>query len=221
MLDRTLKQHTTKGPLEIKIEIENWMDGGGLTFGQEVASVVKKLFPNKVHNSCLDWCSGPGTIGFELLGQGLIENLVLMDINGEVIRRAKNIARNNNIDNRVKALTSFSCEFLPRDITYDLVVSNPPHYHKLGNMSFYNGDYKVVTSEVRRKAEDKGWDIHRDFCKHIKHRLRPDGHIIWQESVKGSSTNDFEHMIDYYDMKIVDSFIFEIPNIYYVVITHK
>jgi methylase of polypeptide subunit release factors len=91
VIDKTSLSHITQGPLQIKIEIEKWMDGGGLTFGQEVADVVQHLFPNKTHDSCLDWCSGPGTIGFELLGRGLINNLVLMDINGEVIKRAKKI----------------------------------------------------------------------------------------------------------------------------------
>lgn len=221
MIDKTSLSHITQGPLQIKIEIEKWMDGGGLTFGQEVADVVKHLFPNKTHDSCLDWCSGPGTIGFELLGRGLINNLVLMDINGEVIKRAKKIIKDNNIADRVKAITSFSCQFLPKDITYDLIVSNPPHFHKLDNISFYNGEYTVVNNEIRRKAEDKGWNIHRDFCRFIKSKLRPDGHIIWQENSKGSSTKDFEHMIDYYDLKITDSFKFNIPNMYYIVITHK
>lgn len=218
-LDRTILSHITLGPQQYIVEIEKWMDGGGLSFGLEFPTVIKRLFPNRVFEHCLDWCSGPGTIGFEIMSFDLCDRLTLMDMNGEVLRTAKKIAEKNNIQDRVKTIPSFTCALLPK-VGYDLIVSNPPHFSDLKGMSWVNNEWLSITPDFRRRAEDKGWKIHEDFFNNIASRLNKDGVIILQENAQASSINDFKDMIERNGLKIVDSFTLQISLVYYIVITH-
>lgn len=220
MLDRSLLKHTTTGKRKFDIHIEKWMDGGGLSFGLEFPEVIKLLYPDRVFDWCLDWCSGPGTIGFELYSHELVNNLMLHDINGEVIRTAKKIIKDNNLEN-IKTLVSSSCKFLNNNIQYDLIVSNPPHFSDLKNGAFVNGSFVSVTPDAQRKAEDKNWDTHRDFFANIKSRLKENGVIILQENSHGSTVKDFQNMITLNDMCILNVLSHKIPLIYYIVIGHK
>ena len=221
MLDRTFFTHTTSGSDKYLLQIEKWMDGGGLSFGLEFPKVIRKLYPDRVFNHCLDWCSGAGTIGFEILSNKICNHLTLMDTNGEVLRAAKNICKSNNIEHKVKLLPASSCVFLPKHFQYDLVVANPPHFEDIGQMSLVNGKLMSITPDFKRRAEDKGWKIHEDFFNNIKSRLTSDGVILLQENVDGSSVNTFSNMIVKNGLKVIDNFVLDIPLIYYIVIAHE
>ena len=53
----------------------NTLEGGGNNFGQLYPSIIKLLYPDRIFNDCLEWCSGHGVIGFRLLADEICKNL--------------------------------------------------------------------------------------------------------------------------------------------------
>ena len=43
------------------------MDGGGTSIGLDFVNLLDQQYTGQKFNRCLEWCSGPGFIGFNLL----------------------------------------------------------------------------------------------------------------------------------------------------------
>jgi len=161
-------------------------DGGGTWFGQEYVSVIQQRYQRRF-DRCLEWCSGPGFIGFALVAHDLCEHVVLMDRHAPVAQSVSDTTRRNHIEHR----TTFYCldqiAQLPDTEQFDLVVANPPHYLECPGDQNY-----------QRIAVDPDWQAHREFYLHIRRHLRPDGVILMQENQAGSLDGpaEFRDMID-------------------------
>lgn len=222
-LDRTKIEYTTQGSIPITISIERWQDGGGTNLCNQIKETLKTKYKNRIFKNCLEWCSGPGMIAYDLYSHKIVENLSLLDMNGEVLKTARQIAKDNNISDKVKTYVATSPNFLPANEKFDLIVGNPPFYKNLNN------DKKIVNNFVnrwddnqRRIGEDKDWATHIDFFKCIKNYLSDDGLIILVEAKEASTVDTFKPMIDQGGLKIIDSYpSYDNLGIYAIEITHN
>ena len=149
-------------------------DGGGTWFGQEYVTVIQKRY-NRRFRRCLEWCSGPGFIGFALLANDLCDHIVLMDSHVPVAESVRATTHRN----RLEAQTTFYCgneiSQLPNTEKFDLIVANPPHYLECPGDANY-----------QRIAVDQDWRAHREFYNHIGQHMHTDSIILIQENQAGS-----------------------------------
>lgn len=188
-------------------------DGGGTIFGQEYIEVLKTRYPKKVFNWCYEWCSGPGFIGYSILEHNLCHNLILTDMWAPAISDAEYTKNNLNIEIQKKINIHLlkDIALIPKKYKFDLIVGNPPHYKN--NICVENNGNRICT--------DENWESHRNFFKNIKKNLASNGVILLQESVTGSTKEDFREMIEENKLIISDCFSFKNDQIYYIEIKHK
>jgi hypothetical protein len=72
--------YVTNGQRKISIDFMGFLNGGGTWGSVRFINTLQKYYPNKSFQKCLEWCSGPGFIGFELLSNNICSELSFMDI---------------------------------------------------------------------------------------------------------------------------------------------
>lgn len=192
----------------IQVAYRSHLNGGGTLFGRDVARVVQNMSrPTAV----LEWCSGPGFIGFDLLGRGLCDQLWLADINPEAIEAARQTISNNELDGKVAALQSDGLSALSRDLRFDLVVGNPPHS---------GTDVLEQGRGTELVYQDIGWAVHHAFYSSVHQFLNPGASVLIQENLRDSSTADFVPMIEAGGLRVIDTLPCTYPGwenqIYYI-----
>ena len=135
-----------------------------------------------------EWCSGPGFIGFSILGHGLCETLCLSDINPAAVSSCRHTVRVNEFNDRVSVYQSDNLKNIPRSEMWNLIVSNPPHF-----IDQYEGDIR---------AHDPDWRIHRGFFETVGNHLAEDGVIVLQENNRGSIVETFRSLIEQSGLEI-------------------
>ena len=129
------------------------MDGGGSTHYKDFLSIVKRK--GKSHYSkALEWCAGPGFIGYALLGNKVCDHLVLMDKYEPAIISCNETALANNLNEQVTTYVVDAVGKLLKTEKFDLVLGNPPHV----------------------------WDSNQ-FIKNIEDDWAERGHVLKQENV--------------------------------------
>ena len=172
----------------IGISYREELDGGGTEFGQDFISFfTARGMPKQTR--IFEWCSGPGFIGFSLLGHGFCESLCLADINPEAVASCKRTVEVNGLSDRVSVYQSDNLKNIPHSEKWDLVISNPPHF-----VDQYEGDLR---------AHDPDWRIHREFFATIGDFLNVGGVIVLQENNRGSTVETFRQMIEQSGLEIV------------------
>ena len=73
------------------------LHGGGLAFYPKYGDLLRTLFPGRRFRRAFEWCAGPGYIGFWLLAEGLIDHLVLADVNPMSTRFARETVSVNEL----------------------------------------------------------------------------------------------------------------------------
>ncbi|MDQ4142403.1 MAG: methyltransferase [Actinomycetota bacterium] len=146
------------------------LDGGGIWLAKDFLRFVKALksafsIPGKFRR-VFEWCSGPGFIGFALLGEGLCDALCLADINPLAIDCVRDTISNNKLEGQVTAYVSDNFKSIPREEQFDLVVANPPNYFSINPR---HPSYNQVKDDLR--PNDPGWRVHRDFYASVRNHL--------------------------------------------------
>jgi hypothetical protein len=96
-------RHVRFGDIDISYRSE--LDGGGTEFGQQFIPFLTSLGMPK-QKRAFEWCSGPGFIGFSMLGHGLCETLCLSDINPAAVSSCQHTVRVNRLGDRVSVYQS-------------------------------------------------------------------------------------------------------------------
>ena len=180
--------------------------GGGSTFGLDFIPAIQSKYRNKKFERCLEWCSGNGVIGFNLLANEICEKLYLFDKDQTSLDIAANTVKHNNLEDRVKIIRGDTITNLSSENKFDLIVANPPHWN---NIPY---GMRGVPSRI---FLDLDWKIHNDFFSNIKKNLKPEGVIFLQESVWASSPETFYSVIDKNNLYINSSFQVPTENSYY------
>lgn len=192
-MNHYIKKYITKGLNKYKVSWAEEHNGGGMLHGEEYPAIISTLYPGRIFENCFEWCSGPGFIGYNILDHGLCKNLVFTDIHKPVLDLAALTAKENNLVDKVKIYHGGTIDVIPKGTKIDLVVSNPPHFSRLG------------VEKPNRLFDDPNWDIHRLFFKYIGDYLTDDGIILLQENGSGSGLGGvFEGMIKENGFKITD-----------------
>ena len=200
----------------IKIFYEEKLDGGG---GLKWNSEILDAFKNNIGycNSVLDICCGPGLIGFNILGHSLCKNLTLSDINLAALELCNKTIKYNNLENNVSTIQSNCFDNIPKS-TYDLIISNPPHYYdnsKAPRKENYMFDVDPLI------FVDWDWGFHETFYSNVSKYLNKDGHVLMLEAKDALGANKFKSLIDKNNLKLISTFDFyESSNAYFMLITH-
>ena len=203
---------------DLNVQYTPELNGGGTYIGQDFLNVLKHKYPNKKFTRCLDWCSGPGFIGFTLLAHNYCDSLCLIDSNSQAIKYACQSIENTPFKNLTTTYNISSIKDLPIQEKFDLVVSNPPHF----NLEVYWQEH--IHQNNKLIYLDQDWQIHYDFFRNIKSHLTDNGVIILQESIWGCNSNTFDEILDLNELKVQDhypEFTKHTYPIFYLEITHK
>lgn len=172
---------------EIDVYWKRSLQGGGHTFGQQFVELAAgREWPRD--QRVMEWCAGPGFIGFSLLAHGYCDSLCLADINPRAVEACRRTVRENGLEDRVTVHHSDNFDAIPPDAQFDLIVGNPPHFvdSNVGNI----------------RAHDPEWRVHEGFFASVDRHLAPNGTILLQENNLGSSAATFRPMIERNGLKI-------------------
>ena len=161
---------------DFNVFYNNNLDGGGNDIGQRFPLILKLLYPDRIFNNCLEWCSGHGVIGFRLLADEVCKNLHFLEMYQPAVNACKKTIANmpTRFENKVSIYQTSTFKSLPDEIKFDLIVSNPPHFPlQLGNQLF-----KIPQNHHQRKTLDKEWQTHKDFFSNAAKYLTEDGIIL-------------------------------------------
>ena len=85
---------------DVRVHYKRHLDGGGSSFGQDyIPFLHDRGMPRQ--SRVLEWCAGPGFIGFSLLGFGMCETLCLADVNPQAVAACRRTIDDNGLANRV------------------------------------------------------------------------------------------------------------------------
>lgn len=209
---------------DVTVYYDDELDGGGTNFGHDFTPVIKLLYPNKTFNNCLEWCAGPGFIGFGLLANDICKNLYLAEIFKPAIQCCnKTIAclPLRFADRLIETIHLSSVSEIAPDKMFDLVVASPPFFNRSDKI--YGARVLSVNNSLpsHRLTTDTNWNIHRDFYKNVKKHLSKDGIILLQEEMWHSGPDTFHDMIHESGLEITDCFHTSIRrDIYYLEVRH-
>jgi|688.fasta_scaffold530278_1 hypothetical protein len=199
---------------DITVYYGHGLDGGGTSFGQDYPRAIKYLYSDRQFNNCLEWCCGPGFIGFRLLSDGICRNLYLNDCFGPAIKSCQKTISNlpTRYEDCVKTIHTGDINDFDPQLKFDLIVANPPHFQNLN--LFLHGNADSITNDARLVV-DQQWKIHKNFFANIHKHLLPDAKILLQENINGSGPWDFEKMIEDNGFTITRCFILKAHPIYW------
>ena len=207
-------------------------NGGGDHFFPEYLNLVMENY-GRVHH-LMEWCSGPGFIGYGMMATNVCDHLTLLDKFEPAVEVAKKTAENSFIKiidvadtekiyhrrvfPRTTIYHSDNCSVLS-DHKIDLVVGNPPHFENeedaIKALSAMGSP--VFNDHLRDIILDPNWDAHRDMFKELSTRLSDNGTICLQLHSGGSSADTFRSMVEEAGMKITATFnSIQYDDIYYM-----
>ena len=206
----------TVGETPAKVAYTKNLDGGGTWFGQELPSIIKDRYPDRVFEKCHEWCCGPVFSGYAIMANNLTKSLCFNDKFPPALDAIEESAKLNGWEDRVTYYLLEDIALLPDHEQFDLIVGNPPHFGSFEQL-------EVPDPENRdRLCTDLDWNSHRNFFTHIKNHLTPDGVILLNEHMDWSSADDFKEMIDDSGLELTDVFRSErFDYIYYLEVRHK
>jgi len=153
-------------------------NGGGTAFLKDYFDYFKTYHPNKTFNNALEWCAGPGFIGFGVLACDICNHITLLEKFDQACELMYKTIKNGNLDNAT-VVHDDNVEVLTDK--YDLIIGNPPHFRQYHVLQKQQGQFHTKEDWVRI-AVDKNWNIHREFFTNIKNNMNPDCLILLLES---------------------------------------
>jgi len=190
------------------------LDGGGSTFGikalksLEVAKYLKK-------GNTLEICSGPGFMGFYLKSIDIADNLYLTDINNSNRECIDSTIEVNNLSN-VEFIKSDCFESIPKNLIFDTIVSNPPHF-KSERPGGYRSENEMLISL------DGDMRIHKSIFENAKNYMNKDSRLVLVENCDGVTENDIRKLVDgIYGIEYVeyDKYKWEGKSTFYTIILY-
>lgn len=133
--------------------------------------LIKK---NKYYN-ILDLCCGTGFIGIAIKKNVPKTNVFLLDIDRKAIKQSKINAKLNNVN--VNIIKSNMFKNIPKNIKFDLIISNPPY---LLNFEKKTMSSTVLKHEPKRAlfAKKKGLFFYSIIDNKLKSVLNKDGSVV-------------------------------------------
>jgi methylase of polypeptide subunit release factors len=197
----------------------NKTNGGGDYFALEYIDITKEWYTSVDH--VLEWCSGPGFIGFGMLASGLAKNVTLSDMYLPAIELAQHTKENNpTFADNINVVQGKSLENV--EGTFDLIVANPPHWPSSEAAANTLGFDSTQFEHIEDILVDPNWHSHKEFFIKAKSLLATNGRILLQENYTGSTPENFRLMVQQAGLKISTYTKSEMYNdIYYLEVIHE
>jgi hypothetical protein len=177
-------------------------EGGAMGWSTEMMDFIYSIHGNRKFTNCMEWCSGIGLQGFNLLTHEFCENLWLGDIYKPALRVAQKTIDKlpSKYQGRVDTIHMKSPQDIPNNLKFDLIIGSPIHWD--------NNDHPMINSILfnDRRSGDPDWLVHKEFFNNIKKNLANDGIIILQEQIFASGPKTFEKFITDGGLKIQDAY---------------
>ena len=191
------------------------LDGGGTTFAIKAlkSSEVAKHFKK---GNTLEICSGPGFMGFYLKSIGVADNLYLTDINNSNKQCIDSTIEVNNLSN-VEFIKSDCFESIPKNLIFDTIVSNPPHF-KSERPGGYRSENEMLISL------DGDMRIHKSIFENAKNYMNKDSRLVLVENCDGVTEEDIRILSqEHFTVEMVDysSYGWEGKSTFYTIILNK
>lgn len=172
----------------LTVSFQDKHNGGGVKWAPEFVEHAQALGlkPKRV----LEYCCGPGFIGFSLLEGGFGEELLLVDIN-PAVEKDINLTLENNPDFQDKTRFKLATRLaeLAGEESFDLIVANPPHVNVLDPNA-----PRVEFNDPPILYSDPSWQIHKNLFEDAAKLLAADGALLLVENGTFSSLSDFLEM---------------------------
>jgi methylase of polypeptide subunit release factors len=165
------------------------MDGGGSTHYKDFLSIVRDLGKGQ-YTKGLEWCAGPGFIGYSMLGHNICDHMVFMDKFAPAIESVNDTATEHNLSDRVTTYVLERISDIPESEKFDLVLGNPPHvWDRDQFMESIRAEWTEKNHELKqenidvleRLLLDHGKDIHKEFFDNISSYLLPGADLFISE----------------------------------------
>jgi methylase of polypeptide subunit release factors len=207
---------------DLDVYYTNETNGGGDFFAKEYVDIVNDWY-GPVENA-LEWCSGPGFIGFALLASKLCSNISFNDMYQPAIDMLETTKVNSVYKKHINIFHGNTLNSLSSDNLFDLVVGNPPHWCDNESASKSLGFNVTQFPHVMDILVDNDWNAHNNFFRCIKKHLTTNGKILLQENLNGSTAKTFESMVveaGLYINSYAHSELYKDKGIYYIEIGHQ
>jgi len=121
-LDKILGKMVHRLKSNIRCTFDPMFDNGNYTLSGELAEHVKedKVF---VCNRILDYCPGFGSVGFDMLGLGVTNNIVFVDTDENPVLNCLETAKQNSVLFYTTGYSIDSIADLPESEKYDIIVA--------------------------------------------------------------------------------------------------
>jgi methylase of polypeptide subunit release factors len=163
------------------------LEGGGIDQRRDFLYAISKA-GKPVYENTLEWCSGPGVIGYELLGFNKTKHISFMDFYEPAINSCIENAKRNNVQDKVTVYLTDKIANINESKKFDLVVANPPHsfdfhawkHSKLVEKSDPNQEIANF-EDLKRIDVDHNMEIHKEFFDNIRDKITDDADIFISE----------------------------------------
>lgn len=202
---------------DLQVFWEPSLNGGGTVFGIDYFNVIPNRYPDRKFSNIMEWCAGPGFVGFGLLALGLCEKLTLLECNQDAIDCLEKTKQfNTQYTDKIEIIHADNVNAIPEKTKFDLIVGNPPHFKNSDWRLFPRHDRSRKTKEtVLRLGVDKGWKIHTEFFENIHKNLTDDAIILLQETISSNSEKPLKEIATVNNHVVTDSFVSEIAEFIY------
>jgi len=158
------------------LEYPTHMDGGGFEIKEELYSLIERV--GKEHyGRALEWCSGVGPLGYDLLDKNKVDTVAFVDTHGPSIKSCLANATANKVVDKVSAYVCSEVTQIPTTEKFDLVVANPPHSGD--RQAFIDSlDHLNSLDNTCRLIVDEGYEALQDFYANIKKYLNTDADVF-------------------------------------------
>ena len=167
--------------------------GAGRLFADDFLKMLQSQKNIPPADNILEWCSGPGFIGFSLMAHGWAGRLCLAEAYPPAREAINHTINFNQLMDRVSVYDTNNPALFPKDHKFDLVVANPPYFP---NRVMQEEVYKHDSKADPRLYVDENWGLHKQFFANIGQHLSATGRIIFLESTNASHLETFRPMLE-------------------------
>lgn len=156
------------------------LDGGGGDYRQYFLTAVKSHGKN-YYKHAYEWCCGHSIIGFEILTNGICDNLSLSDYYDLAVEISLDNAQRLGYADKVKGYITPIISSIPHTEQFDLVIGNPPNsmngdgFISAGKLNGYKPEH--ILHELRIGVDDN-FETHKEFFANIRNYITDDADIF-------------------------------------------
>lgn len=170
-----------------KLEYDQELEGGGIDQRRDFLYAIRKA-GKPTYNHGLEWCAGPGIIGFELLGLDIVQKISFMDLYRPAIDSLHDNAKRNTLEDKIKVYHADKIANINNSEKFDLVVGNPPHAfdydaYVVSQVSYSRPTINDIPNfdNLVRIDVDKNMAAHIEFFDNIRDKITDDADLFISE----------------------------------------